>query len=98
MIIELKKFGNTLISRQAGREALAAFQPTLRDIGPEETIEINFEGVLTFSPSWADEFLTPLMNEFGDRLALIETNNPSVKATLEILEKENNKKFKVIVP
>ena len=95
MIIELKKFGNTLISRQAGREALAAFQPTLRDIGPEEIIEINFEGVLTFSPSWADEFLTPLMNEFGNRLALIETNNPSVKATLEILEKENNKKFKV---
>jgi len=95
MIIELKKFGNTLISRQAGREALAAFQPTLRDIGPEETIEINFEGVLTFSPSWADEFLTPLMNEFGDRLALIETKNPSVRATLEILEKENNKKFKV---
>lgn len=88
MIIELKKFGNTLISRQAGREALAAFQPTLRDIGPEETIEINFEGVLTFSPSWADEFLTPLINEFGDRLALIETKNPSVRATLEILEKE----------
>lgn len=95
MIIELKKFGNTLISRQAGREALAAFQPTLRDIGPEETIEIDFEGVLTFSPSWADEFLTPLMNEFGDRLVLIETNNPSVKATLEILGKENNKRFKI---
>ena len=91
MVIELKKFGNTLISRQAGREALAAFQPALSDIGPEETIEINFEGVLTFSPSWAGEFLTPLMNEFGDRLTLVKTNNPSVKATMEILEKENEK-------
>ena len=88
MIIELKKFGNTLISRQAGREALAAFQPTLRNINPAEKLEIDFEGVLTFSPSWADEFLTPLIKEFGDRVILRTTDNPSVKATLEILERK----------
>jgi hypothetical protein len=89
MIIELKKFGNTLISRQSGREAFAAFQPTLRDVNPAEKLEIDFEGVLTFSPSWADEFLTPLIKEFGDRVILRTTDNPSVKATLEILEKRN---------
>ena len=86
MIIELKKFGNTLISRQAGREALAAFQPTLQDISATETIEIDFDGVLTFSPSWADEFLTPLRNEFGSRVILHETSNPSVRVSLEILD------------
>ncbi len=85
MIIELKKFGNTLISRQAGREAFAAFQPTLGNINPAEKLEIDFEGVLTFSPSWADEFLTPLIKEFGDRVVLRITDNPSVRATLEIL-------------
>lgn len=88
MIIELKKFGTTLISRQTGREAFAAFQPTLRGINPKENLEINFEGVLTFSPSWADEFLTPLIKEFGARVILRATENPSVKATLEILEKK----------
>ena len=93
MVIELKKFGTTLISRQSGREAFAAFQPTLRDISSSEAVEINFEGVLTFSPSWGDEFLTPLINEFGDRLTLLATGNPSVKVTLDILEKSNNKKF-----
>ncbi len=93
MIIELKKFGTTLISRQAGREALAAFQPTLQSINPEENIEINFEGVLTFSPSWGDEFLTPLAKKFGSRLILIVTDNLSVKATLEILEKISDIKF-----
>jgi hypothetical protein len=88
MLIELKKFGDTLISRQSRREALAAFNPTLRGIHPAEKIEIDFTGVLTFSPSWADEFLTPLVREFGDRVVLRAFDNPSVKATLEILEKE----------
>jgi len=93
MIIELKKFGTTLISRQAGREAFAAFQPTLQGINPEEKLEINFEGVLTFSPSWGDEFLTPLAQKFGSRLILVTTDNLSVKATLEILEKTSGIKF-----
>ena len=86
MIIELSKFGSTLISRQAGREAWAAFQPTLQVITDEENIEVNFDNVLTFSPSWADEFITPLKKQFGDRVTLHETSNPSVKATLDILE------------
>ena len=56
MKIELKKFGTTLISRQNGREALAAFQSTLADIKSDEIVDIDFDGVMTFSPSWADEF------------------------------------------
>jgi hypothetical protein len=85
MIIELSKFGGTLISRQAGREAWAAFQPTLRTVGREEKIEVSFDNILTFSPSWADEFITPLRKEFGGQVILRETTNPSVKATLDIL-------------
>ena len=86
MIITLSKFGTTLVSRQAGREAWAAFQPALQTIAPEENIEVSFDDVLTFSPSWADEFITPLKKKFGGRVVLRETSNPSVKATLDILE------------
>ena len=93
MNIELKKFGTTLISRQTGREAFSALQPFLRDAKGEEIIEVDFDGVLTFSPSWGDEFLTPLLNEYGNRLILKNTGNPSVKATLDILEKTIGKKF-----
>lgn len=93
MMIELKKFGTMLVSRQAGREALAAFQPTLQSVNPEESLEIDFEGVLTFSPSWGDEFLTPLAKKFGSRLVLVVTDNLSVKATLEMLEKTGGIKF-----
>ena len=84
MIIELKKFGTTLISRQTGKEAFLAFQPALKDVKNGEVIEIDFEGVLTFSPSWGDEFLTPLLNRYGEKLILKNTNNPSVRITLEM--------------
>ena len=87
MTIELKKFGTTLISRQAGRESFAALQPTLRGVTEGEVIDIDFDGVLTFSPSWGDEFLTPLGKTYGDRIRLKNTSNPSVRATLELLEK-----------
>ncbi len=93
MRIELKKFGTTLISRQSGKEALAAFQSTLADIAPGEIVEISFEGVITFFPSWGDEFLTPLLELFADRLVLVPTSNPSVTITIKLLEEINKKGF-----
>lgn len=90
----MKKFGITLISRQSGREAFAALQPQLTNLGQDEKVELDFEGVITFSPSWGDEFLSPLLEKYGTRLILTNTGNPSVKATLELLEKINQKSFK----
>ena len=87
MKIELKKFGNLLTSRQDGREALAAIEPQLKNVSENEKIEIDFEGVATFTPSWADEFITNLKKRSGKRVCLKNTKNPSVQATLEILEK-----------
>ncbi len=93
MVIELKKFGTTLISRQTGREAFSALQSFLKDSKENETIEVDFDGVLTFSPSWGDEFLTPLLNTYGKRMILKNTSNPSVQATLDILEQTTGKNF-----
>ena len=76
-----------LTSRQDGREALAALSPQLQNLTENEQIEIDFEGVITFTPSWADEFVTKLVEQFGDRIVLSNTNNPSVKATLDLLER-----------
>jgi hypothetical protein len=95
MTIELKKIGTTLVSRQSGKEAFLAIQPVLKNAKKNEIIEIDFKGVLTFSPSWGDEFLTPLLNKYGKKLILKNTNNPSVKITLEILQESLNKKFNV---
>lgn len=89
MKIYLKKFGTMLISRQSGRESFAAFQSNLKEVSEKEILEIDFEGVITFSPSWGDEFLSPLFRKFNERLVLINTGNSSVKATLELLDKIN---------
>jgi len=93
MIIELKKFGLTLTSRDDGREALAAFKPSLPAVAGNEVIEVVFDGVNTLSPSWADEFFVPLFGLFGTRLRLAASDNLSVRATLSLLEKIHNIKF-----
>lgn len=62
MTIFLKKFGTTLNGRQFGRESFAAFEPSLRDVKNDEDVVVDFEGVVTFTPSWGDEFL-PLIQQ-----------------------------------
>lgn len=88
MKIELKKFGEILSSRPAGKEAwLSAKAYTLpRDV--TEKIEVDFSGVKVLSPSWADEFLTPLLNGYKDRVVLLPSDNATVKATLELLNQK----------
>ena len=90
MKLQLDKFGKTLISRELGSEAFKAFQSTLGELSPSEQLEIDFSGVLTLSSSWADEFLSPLL----DKLVLLPSDNLSVQATLKILEEANKKKFR----
>jgi hypothetical protein len=87
MEIRLKKFGDLLTSRQDGREALAAIGPLLQNLSENEEIKLDFEGVITFTPSWADEFITGLVMRFDNRISFINDENPSVKATLELLKK-----------
>lgn len=82
------------MSRQAGKEALLALRPQLNELKVDEVIEIIFEGITTFSPSWGDEFLTPLFEEYANRLILYPTENLSVKDTLGLLEKMHGYVFR----
>jgi len=85
MKIDLVKFGKTLTSRDSGQEAYKAVQPQLARLKDNEQLELDFAEVNTFTPSWGDEFITNLHQRYGDRLILVNTDNPSVKATLELL-------------
>ena len=94
MKLQLEKFGKTLISRELGSEAFKAFQTTLRELPKDQELEIDFSGVLTLSPSWADEFLSPLLNQLDDKLVLLPSDNLSVHATLKILQEANKRSFR----
>lgn len=95
MVILLRKFGTTLIGRQFGSESFAAFKPHLEAAKDDEKIKIDFEGVITFSPSWGDAFFNPLIEKFGDRIVFKNTQNLSVQAALKLLEKIYGKKFRI---
>jgi len=84
--IFLKKFGTMLISRPAGREAWLAAQAYSLPEGTDSVV-VDFAEVAVLSPSWADEFLTPLRERYGaENVKLRNTENPSVIATLETLK------------
>jgi len=85
MRIELKKFGTILTSRPAGKEAYLVAKAYGLPKDGEEKIEIDFSGVQVLTPSWADEFLTPLKEDYPERISLLSTENASVKAALEII-------------
>lgn len=92
MKIELKKFGEILTSREAGREALLAYTPTLNALSKNEEIIIDFEGVSVLTPSWADEFLRPilLLKKYTEKISLVNDGNPSVKAALKFANPKLN--------
>lgn len=93
MTIFISKFGAVLTSRQSGKEAYAAFLPILASVKDDEQVVVDFSGVLSFAPSWGDEFLTPLQQRFGQRLVLINTQNSSVALTIKMLESLHGEKF-----
>lgn len=85
MKIEIKKFGEILTSRPAGRDAALATKAYAR-LKKNENIELDFAGVLSVGPSWLDEFLTILQEEYGrDRVICLPSDNPSVKSSLEVI-------------
>lgn len=84
MKIKINKFGVMLVSRPAGKEAyLAAKAYIFPKI--KEKIELDFSDVAVLSPSWADEFITKLKQEYP-KISFTHLDNDSIKSTLEILK------------
>ncbi len=83
--IQLKRFGTVLVSRPAGLEAFNAIRASL---DPDIPIQIDFEDVLTVTPSWFDEFLTHLAQYADGKVELLPTTNASVLAILPVIGAE----------
>ncbi|OGI29440.1 MAG: hypothetical protein A2288_01615 [Candidatus Moranbacteria bacterium RIFOXYA12_FULL_44_15] len=93
MVIELKKYGDVLTSRPAGKEAFLTMSAyNLKDINEDEKIEIDFNGIKVLTPSWADEVVTKIAVRFKN-VTLINTENSSVQATLKTLREYSDLKI-----
>lgn len=88
MKIEVKKFGKILTSRPSGREAALAIKAYIKP-DSKEKIELDFTDVLSVGPSWLDEVLSFLRNEYGkDRVVCLPTDNPSVDQSLKVIDQD----------
>jgi hypothetical protein len=84
MEIKVINFGDILMSRPAGREAfLMAKAYVFKDINTGEIVVLDFDKVKVLAPSWADEFISGIQKDYGNEVQCINTENPSVKASLK---------------
>jgi len=84
MLVKIKNFGDILMSRPAGRDAfLMAKAYVLKEAKDNNDIVLDFDDVKVLAPSWADEFISGIKSEFSNPLQYINTENPSVKASLK---------------
>jgi len=86
MEIKVSNFGDVLMSRPAGREAfLKAKAYVFKNIQTDETVVLDFDKIKVLAPSWADEFISGIQKDYGNKVQCINTENPSVKATLKTI-------------
>jgi hypothetical protein len=82
MNIKINNFGEMLLNRPAGREAvLMAKAYIFRDTSEE--LVLDFDGIKVMTPAWLDEFITGIKSEFDNEIKYINTENPSVSASLK---------------
>ena len=86
MIIAVSKFGEILVSRPAGREHALIMRSSFRPATKGEPVELDFAGVRVVAPSWLDEVLTLLRQEYGDRVRCMPSTNASLLQSLKTLE------------
>jgi len=83
MVVKVSNFGDILMSRPAGREAfLMARAYVFKEINNDEII-LDFDSIKVLAPSWADEFINGIKSEYPNLIKCINTENPSVTASLK---------------
>lgn len=86
MNVSIDKFGEVLVSRPAGKEAFLMAKSYIFDsLKAEDTIDLDFSKVKVLTPSWADEFITGIKNNYTNKINYLNTQNESVSATLKVV-------------
>ncbi|PIX68742.1 hypothetical protein COZ40_01650 [Candidatus Roizmanbacteria bacterium CG_4_10_14_3_um_filter_39_13] len=86
MTLRLVKFGPILNSRPAGREVVLRAKQILNGF-TDTYVQLDFSSVEVLTPSFADEFIKGLKNEYADKKAthMEFEKNVVIKETLALL-------------
>ncbi|MCR5062228.1 MAG: STAS-like domain-containing protein [Treponema sp.] len=86
MNVSIDKFGEVLVSRPAGKEAFLMAKSYIFDsLKADDTIDLDFSIVKVLTPSWADEFISGIKNNYTNKINYLNTQNESVSATLKVV-------------
>ncbi|AEF85821.1 hypothetical protein TREPR_1876 [Treponema primitia ZAS-2] len=89
MLVKINNFGDILISRPAGKEAfLMAKAYVFKELALKDDIILDFNEIKVLTPSWVDEFISGIKSEYKNPIQYINTENPSVKASLKTVLSE----------
>ena len=99
MTVDISKFGDVLVSRPAGKEAfLMAKAYIFNNLNSSDSLQLDFSNVKVLTPSWADEFITGLKSKYKVKIEYLNTQNPSVEASLKtVLEPIDVTKYQKVV-
>lgn len=87
MRVDIGKFGEFLTSRPAGREAYLAARSYVIPKDTNEPIELDFSNVKVLTPSWIDEFLRGLEEQYGEEnITCLPSTNPSVELSIKAVK------------
>ena len=90
MILQLNKFGDSLSSRPAGREAALVCLAYEKQLRTETVIELDFSNVFIMTPSWLSEFVQTLQENGIEKITYLPSDNPSVLSSIQFIEDETD--------
>ena len=91
MKIEIKKFGDMLISRPEGRDAALVIQNQFLPNLTGKFVVLDFQGVRVLTPSWLDEVVQVVIAKVGaQNIQFQNTENSSVRASIESVNEQRN--------
>jgi hypothetical protein len=91
MNLKIKKFGDILTSRPAGREAALTSLAYDQELKKSDTISLDFEGILAMTPSWLSEFVQTLQQNGHKKIIFLPSDNPTVTSSIEFIGPEIKK-------
>jgi hypothetical protein len=86
MKISVVKFGEFLMSRPAGKEAVSIICSQFAPISENEVIELDFAGVKSTGPSWIHEVVLGIRTKFKNKIVVSDCGNSAVIESMKFVD------------